>query len=122
MAEMDLTGYEATRASDLVRVIDRALPDWERAETGPGMWVWRQVYEDEQPWVVVVNALPDRILVPTHVWPAKVGPTLLVGIEGDVFASVTFPDCSDNSEMRKALRVVAVLIPGRAIRMTGGGE
>lgn len=112
MAEMDLTGYEATAASGLVRLIDKALPDWEHTETGPGLWVWR--YEDEdndRGRVVVVNALEDRLLVPTHIWPAKVGPTVLAGVEGDVFASVTLPNCSDSSDMREALRVVAVLVP-----------
>lgn len=109
MSEMDLTGYEASAASVLVPLVDAALADWDCEETGPGLWIWRSWGERHQ--VVAVNALPDRILVPAHLWPEKVGPTLLGGDVGGLFASATLRHCSDASEMREALRVVAVLVP-----------
>ena len=108
--EMDLTGYpEVTAAASLVRIVDEVLGDWERVETGPGLWVWR--WDMGRALVVAVNALTDRVLVPAALWPAQVGPTLLGGDEGRLFASVTLPHVSDRHEMREALRVVAVLVP-----------
>lgn len=106
---MDLTGYEVTAAAELVRFVDERLTGWERSERGPGLWVWRTEVDDWRP-VVAVNALPDRILVPTHLWAKQVGPTLLAGTEGGAFASATLSHMSDLSEMRQALRVAAVLV------------
>lgn len=107
--EMDLAGYEASAAADLVRIIDDALGDWDREDTGPGLWVWRFATDDHAQ-VVAVNALPDRVLVPTRLWPEEVGPTLLAGIEGGLYASVTLPLVSDRHDKREALRIVAVLV------------
>ncbi|MER7002225.1 hypothetical protein ABT297_04140 [Dactylosporangium sp. NPDC000555] len=110
MSEMNLTGYEGTAASTLVRIVDAALGDWDRAEAGPGLWVWRSEW-DERCQVVAVNALADRVFVPVEGWPAKVGPTLLGGDKYGLFASATVPHVSDASEMREAIAVVAVLVP-----------
>jgi hypothetical protein len=107
---MDLTGYEGTAASTLVRIVDDALGDWDRAVTGPGLWVWRSEWEERRQ-VVAVNALEDRVVVPVDGWPSKVGPTLLGGDDGGLFATATLPDCTDGGEIREALRVVGVLVP-----------
>lgn len=114
MAEhWDLTGWEATAAADLVRLIEARLPDvWIRHEDTPGQWTWELDDEDNTGhWVVVVNGLPDRILVPVHGWPAKVGPTVLAGTWHDTFVSVTLPNMTDRSDLRNALRVLSQVVP-----------
>lgn len=121
MSDMDLTGYETTTAADLVRVIDGALGDWDRTTTGPGLWVW-QYATDDLTQVVAVNALPDRILTPTGMWPEQVGPTVLGGVEGELFASATLPHVSDRSDLMEALRVVAVLVPDLEPATWSAGE
>ena len=105
--------WEATAASVLVRMIDYRLPDgWVRHSDGPGLWRWQLGEGDEEPgFVVVVNAREDRILVPTHLWPAKVGPTVLAGTVNDTFASVTLPNMSDLSDARGALWVLSRVVP-----------
>jgi hypothetical protein len=107
---MDLTGYEGTAASTLVRLVDDALGDWDRTVTGPGLWVWRSEWEERRQ-VVAVNALEDRVVVPVDGWPSKVGPTLLGGDDSGLFATATLPNCTDGGEIREALRVVGVLVP-----------
>ncbi len=104
---MDLTGFESAPAAILVRFVDSALIGWTPTSTGPGLWTWENPTEDQ---VVVVNALPDRILVPTSLWPPKVGPTLLGGTRRGLFAAATLPDCCDMSEIREAVRVVSTLV------------
>ncbi len=104
---MDLTGFETKAAATLVRLVDSALLGWTPLYTGPGLWTWENPAENQ---VVVVNALPDRILVPTDLWPPKVGPTLLGGTPGGLFASATLPDCCDICDIREAIRVVSTLV------------
>lgn len=111
MSGMDLTGYSpATLAHDLVTLVDDALGDWDRTVTGPGLWVWRSYWEDRHQ-VVAVNALEDRVVVPVEGWPTKVGPTLLGGDANGLFASATLPNVADRTQIREAIRVVAVLVP-----------
>lgn len=108
---MDLAGYEATAAADLVRSIDdRLTDDWQRHDTGPGLWSWR-TSRDERTLVVAVNALEDRVLVPVGGWIGKVGPTILAGQLDDVFASVTLPLVSDRHDAREAFTLLARLVP-----------
>lgn len=111
MIEFDLK-WGATAAATLVRMIDERLPvEWQRHDDGPGMWRWQIGPDDGPALVVVVNGREDRVLVPAHGWPAKVGPTVLAGRLNDTFASVTLPDMSDYSDARGALWVLARVVP-----------
>jgi len=106
--------WAGTAASSLVREIDSRLPvEWTRHDDGPGMWRWQLEWdEDEAPLIVAVNAREDRALVPMHGWPGKVGPTVMVaaGLRDSVY-SVTLPNVSDSSDLRRALSVLAEVVP-----------
>jgi hypothetical protein len=105
-------GYEASAASVLVRMIsERLSADWVVHHDGPGMWRWQLDREGEPSLVVAINAREDRVLVPMHGWPAKVGPTVMAGKVNDTFASVTLPNMSDYSDARGALWILARVVP-----------
>lgn len=116
----DLTGWEATAAADLVRLIEARLPEeWTPFQDGPGMWPrWELIDGDVGRLIVAVNGREDRVLVPVHAWPAKVGPTVMAARWGDQFVSVTLPAMSDRSDMRGALDILAHVVP--ALRATDG--
>ena len=113
MADLDFTGYETSAAVTLVQHIDACLGDWDRRDLGPGLWSWYSAFDGREQ-VVAVNALEDRVLVPVHGWPAKVGPTVLGGDVNGLFASATLPDCSDRSERALAIAAVAEVVPDLA--------
>lgn len=113
MGDLDFTGYETSAAAALVEHIDACLGDWDRRDLGPGLWSWYSAFDDREQ-VVAVNALPDRVLVPVHGWPAQMGPTVLGGDANGLFASATLPHVSDRFERRQALAVVAQLVPDLA--------
>jgi hypothetical protein len=113
--EWSFEGFEASAAQRLVLLIDSRLDgEWTRYDDGPGLWRWQFDDEDygDRPPLVAVNGCSDRILVPAHFWPAKVGPTVMVGRFGDVFASVTLPHVSDGYDAEDALRLLWPLVPG----------
>lgn len=111
-------GFEASAAKRLVEMIDARLDlDWTRHQDGPGLWRWEfddPDYGDRKP-LVAVNGRHGRILVPAHYWPARVGPTLMVGRFGDTFASVTLPEVSDAHDAEDALRLLWPLVPGLGV-------
>lgn len=107
----DLTGWEATAAAILVSRIDNLLPaSWTRHDDGPGMWRWERTDEDDNGWIVAVNGRDDRVLVPAHGWPARVGPTVMAARRGDPFVSVTLPHVSDSSNSWWALAILAHVV------------
>jgi hypothetical protein len=111
MVEIDQE-WQGTTASVLVQMVDDRLgAEWVHYYDGPGMWRWQLDREGESSLVVAINAREDRVLVPAHGWPAKVGPTVLAGKANDTFASVTLPNISDYSDARGALWVLSRVIP-----------
>ena len=108
------TEWAGTAASSLVREIDSRLPsEWTRHDDGPGMWRWQLEWdEDDAPLIVAVNAREDRVLAPMRGRPVKVGPTVMVA-EGprEPVYSVTLPNVSDSSDLRRALSVLSEVVP-----------
>jgi hypothetical protein len=109
MFEVDAQ-WAGSAAWTCVRMVDARLPaEWRRHNDGPGMWRWQ--LDGEPSLVVAVNGRDDRVLVPAHGWPAKVGPTVLAGRLNDTIASVTLPNISDYSDARGALWVLSRVVP-----------
>jgi hypothetical protein len=106
----DFTGYEAAAGRDLVDQVDAELDGrWRRIHDGPGMWSWTLAAvddDDRQTLWITVNARPDRVLVPAHGWPDRMGPTILAGRMCGPLVSVTLPSLSDRTERQHALTVI----------------